>query len=169
MEKLTRADRKKVRRLLWRWGRVTAYCARRHKDIIEFTELIENVGDIKPQVITGMPRGGGKSDPTQLSAARLAMLKERYSERICDLQTDVEKELRFCTAMDEALKVLDVTETAVIELRYKRGMQYPEIAKETNYSDAQVENIERGAVDKLRERILVEGLKEENDVIGENA
>lgn len=162
METTVKADRKKTRRLLWRWGRVTAFCARRHKDVIEFTDLIESVGDIRPQVLTGMPHGSQKSDPTQLSADRLSMLKERYALRITELQTDIEKELRFCTAIEDAMNVLDVTETAVVELRYKRGMQYPEIAKETHYSDAQVENIERAAIDKLRELILTDNLGEED-------
>lgn len=155
-----RADRKKVRRLLWRWGRVTVYCARRQKDIAEFSELIDSIGDIKPQAITGMPRGSGISDPTQLSAEKLTAIKERYADWIGNLQTDVECELRFCSAMDDVIKILDVSETAVIELRYKRGMQYPDIAKKTHYSDAQVENIERAAIDKLRELILTDSEEE---------
>jgi len=151
-----KCERKRIRRLLWRWGRVTAYCARRHRDISDFEELIAGVADVRPQVITGMPHGGAISNPTERSAEQLSKLKERYAEKVADLWADIAEELDFADAMNDAMSNLCPIELAVVEYRYKHERRMKDVASELNYCIAQIENIERGAVDKLRDLIKIE-------------
>lgn len=156
MEGINEEQRRQIRRLLWRWGRVTEFCARRHHDIEEFNELIESVADIRPQQLSGMPHGGGTSDPTQRAAFAMDGLKERYEARVSELAEDIQKELDFAKAIDGAVKVLDAAEMGIIELRYKKGKRYEQIAEDTRYSVDHVKRIEREAIDKLSEEIKIE-------------
>ena len=148
-----REERQRIRRLLWRWGRVTTYCARRHGDILAFKELIESVSDVRPQDMTGTPKGTTFSDPTVRSAERMAMLEELYNERIAELTDGIEHELLFAGSMDDAMRELSPVEAAVIDLRYKRQLSYEKIADELNYSKRNVEQIEGAAITKIEKNI----------------
>ena len=149
-------ERRNIRRLLWRWGRVTEYCARRQHDIEEYNSLMENVADIKPQQLTGMPHAGTISDTTQRAAMQLSGLKERYEERVSELVDEIRKELALASAIDGAMQTLNAKEQAVIDLRYKKTRQYEQIAKSTGYAEDHVKKVEREAVDKLGELIKIE-------------
>lgn len=148
-------ERRVIRRLLWRWGRVTAFCVRRHKDIEDCKTLISRAADVRPQSMTGLPHGSGAGDPTPRAAAMMAQLKERYSSRVEALAAEIEEELRFSDAIDEALRVCSEKEIAIIELKYKREYSTQRIASATNFSKSRVEQIERGAIDKLRKLIEI--------------
>ena len=149
-------ERRRIRRLLWRWGRVTAYCARRQRDIEDFQQLIARATDIHPQALTGMPHGSAISDPTERAASMVAQLKERYETRIEGLTADINEELRFSDAMDVAMQSLDGKEAAIVELKYKREYSTERISTATHYSASRIEQIERGAVDKPRAYITTE-------------
>ena len=151
-----REERKEIRRLLWRWGGVTAFCARRQKELVEYGELIDSVSDIKPQVLTGMPIGSEVSSPTERNAERLRSLKERYAERIIDLTAEIDDELAFAAAVESAMGDFTPIEKTVLDFKYKHERRVRVVADRLRYSVAQIENIERGAVDKLRKRISVE-------------
>lgn len=155
MESINEEQRRKIRRLLWRWGRVTEYCARRHHDIEEYNSLIESAADIKPQQLTGMPHSGKTTDTTQSAAMQLSGLKERYEERVSELVEEIRKELALASAIDSAIQVLNAKEQAVIDLRYKKTRQYEQIAKSTGYAEDHVKKMEREAVDKLSELIKI--------------
>lgn len=148
--------RQSIRRLLGKWGQVTCYCARKHREIEEYDELIESAADIRPQQLCDMPKGNGTSDPTPQAADRMSGLEERYRERIKELTEDIGKELDFARAIDGATKVLSAIESVVIDLKYKRENQYEQIARKTGYCLDSVKKIERAAIDKLREVIKIE-------------
>lgn len=155
MESVSEEQRRQIRRLLWRWGRVTEYCARRHHDIEEYSDLMESVADIKPQQLTGMPHSGKTTDTTQRAALELSGLKERYEERVSELAEEIRKELALASAIDSTMQTLNAKEQAVIDLRYKKTRQYEQIAKSTGYAEDHVKRIEREAIDKLSELIKI--------------
>ncbi len=150
-----KAQRAQARRLLVRWGKTTAFCARRQREIVDYEQLIAGVGDIKPQQLTGMPFGGGTSDTTAWSAAQLEELKRRYNDRIGDLKGDIKRELDFASAMDQMLVDLEPIELTVLEYRYKHDRKPQNVAICLGYSLRQVERIEQEAVDKLRDCIEI--------------
>lgn len=151
-----KAERAQVRRLLWRWGRVLEYCARRQKELDEKSELIECIGDIGAREMTGMPRGNEVLSPTERCAVNMMRRKEQYADRMHDLREEIEDEQRFSDAIDGIMSVLNKTEFAVMEYRYKRQYLMGEIANKFNYSIAQIENIEGGAIDKISEYLAIE-------------
>lgn len=151
-----REDRRRVRRLLWRWARVASFCARRHKDIEEYSALIESAADIRPQQLTGMPHGSGSTDPTERAAARIAQLREMYSDRIAELSSDIDEEMRFYTAVSTAVETLEYTGQTIIDMKYRRELNYDRIAERTGYTPRRVQQIEREAVDKLLKLIVIE-------------
>ncbi len=159
-------ERRRARRMLWRWARATAYCACRHKDIEEYQELIDSAADIRPQQLTGMPHGGGTSDPTQRSAERIEKLKEIYALRIDELTGEIDEEIRFCMAIEEVVRSFTFEEQSVVDMRYKREFNFEKIAERTRYSSRRVQQIEQSAVDKLRKHIAVDG--EESQKGGDN-
>lgn len=141
--------RKQLRRLLWRWGRVTIRCATLQKEIRQYINLINGAADMRIPMLTGMPHGSDTGDPTPLAANKLDELKRMYARRIDEIQQDIEAELRFCRAMDTAIRSIDVQEARILEMRYKREMSHERIATETSYSKSQIKRIEQEAVDNL--------------------
>lgn len=146
---IDKEERRKIRRLLWKWGRVTEYCAHRHRDMIEYIELMDAVGDIKPQTLSGMPHGTDVGNPTE----RLAELRMRYAERIDCLSREIDKELRLSHDIDELIAELEPIEQTILDLRYKGGKSYMGIADELNYCERQVKRTEYEAIEKLAGRI----------------
>ena len=51
-------DRKAIRRLLWRWGRVLDYCAARQREIAGFLALIDEAAEMGPPPAGGIRRDG---------------------------------------------------------------------------------------------------------------
>lgn len=154
MEKTNSAheDRQRVRRLLWRWGGATAYCARCHREIADYNELIASAVDLRARDVTAVV-GSEVADPTARAAERLARLHDRYQERVAELTEDIDKRLEFAAAMDDAMTCLGQAQHEIITLHYKHRDPYEVIARQAGYCVDRVKQIERAAVDKLRERI----------------
>jgi len=148
--------RKEIRRLLWRWGKVTATCARKQKELQEYLDLINSATDVKSSPLTGMPGGGGLSDPTARAAERLAYLKDRYQEMVDILTAEIDDEIQFSRAMDEAMLVLTVQERRIVELRYRNGWSFARIARVTSYSERQVQRHDENAVKAMGKSITVQ-------------
>lgn len=145
----TKDDRRPVRLLLARWGDVPAYCARRQKEIADFRELMESAAELRPRRLDGMPSGKKAQSAVEYAAERLQELQERYREHVKALAGEIERELAFSRAMDESMAAFTETERTVLDYKYKREKRYVDIARLIHYSEAQVRNIERDAVDKL--------------------
>ena len=146
--------RKDVRRLLWRWGKVTSTCARKQKELQEYMDLINSVSDVHSSALTGMPGSGQISDRTERAAERLMFLKDRYQEMIDELAKEIEEELRFRDAMDDVIKCVDDPARTVIEMRYKYTWSFTRIARETNYAESWVRQLDGIAVQKIGRHIV---------------
>ena len=166
-----KAERKAIRRLLWRWGAVHKYCVRRQKELSEIGELIDAAMDIKPYELFGVdkknlygdtPRDvlppqhvSTPSNPTERNAEMIMALKARYAQALMDITEDIQRELDFAAAMDSVMLDLSEDERSVLRYRYCHGMRQERIAKILVYSQSQVCKKMRRAENKLMGWIAV--------------
>lgn len=151
---MTDNERAAVRRLLWRWGCATQACRRKHDEIREYETLIEALHDLKPQKLTGMPHGTGKSDPTAMSAERVDKLRTAYLRRIDDIMADIDDLMIFSAVIDDILTEFPADEREVVELRYRRfnGARkdlWTRTARQMSLSEDGAKKVERKAVDRM--------------------
>ena len=147
-------DRKAIRRLLWRWGRVLDYCAERQREIDGFMELIRGIEE--PQAIQAGPGKTGPGDPTGRLAVRVEELAARYRSEAQRVLDACDKELAFLKAMDEAIAELPGDQRRVLELRYRQGCRWEYIALKMCFSAQHVYRLDAAAVDKLAGIIRVD-------------
>lgn len=149
-------DRQSIRRVLWRWGDVTVFCANQHKELSMYRDLIasaEGVGAVK---LDGLPHGSTPGRPTERAAECVMRLREMYAERIEWAVAAIDDELRFEAAVNDAISAcLTPSEKAIIDLRYKRKMPFIHIGRYLKYAESTVKAKEQRAVDKLAKRIAV--------------
>lgn len=153
--------RRNIRRMIERWFACPKYYARMLNEINGYKEKLESVTDIKPQCLTGMPRGNEISNPTERAAERLATLKEHFADEIDYLSTEIERTLDLDMQVKQCVQSLEPIEQTIIELRYRSsdqngGKTYEQIAREIGYSEDHVKRLERVAIDKLSLMILIE-------------
>ena len=149
-------DRKAIRRLLWRWGRVLDYCAARQREIAGFMTLIDEAAGIGPAPLGGNTRKSGPGDPTGRAAIRMDDLISRYRGEVARLLDACDKEMAFLGAMDAVLDSLPGEQRRVIELRYKQGCRWEYIAVKMCFSVHHVQKLDCKAVDIIAESIQVE-------------
>lgn len=149
-------ERNKCRRLLWLWGSTKDYCAKLHREIDEYQDLIKSAGDLQSKPLTGMPFGGGTGDPTSRAAEKIIELQEIYAERIDEMVDDIRRRQDKARKVDLAMEGLSVFERAVIDHKYERQQKDFEIAKDLNYSEDGIRSVEKRAVDKIRRNIAAE-------------
>ena len=147
-------DRKAIRRLLWRWGRVLDYCAERQREIDGFMELIRGIEE--PHAIQAGPGKTGPGDPTGRLAVRVDELAARYRSEAQRVLDACDKELAFLKAMDEAIAELPGDQRRVLELRYRQGCRWEYIALKMCFSAQHVRRLDAAAVDKLAGIIRVD-------------
>ena len=147
-------DRKAIRRLLWRWGRVLDYCAERQREIDGFMELIRGIEE--PHAIQAGPGKTGPGDPTGRLAVRVDELAARYRSEAQRVLDACDKELAFLKAMDEAIAELPGDQRRVLELRYRQGCRWEYIALKMCFSAQHVYRLDAAAVDTLAGIIRVD-------------
>ncbi|MBQ5588424.1 MAG: sigma-70 family RNA polymerase sigma factor [Selenomonadales bacterium] len=149
-------DRQSIRRLLWRWGAVTVFCAEQHREIEQYKDLINSTAGLRAINMDGMPHGNVVSRPTEQAAERIERLKQMYEERVEWATEAIDKELRFEAALNDAMTCLNPTERAVIDLKYKRKYSLLRTARELHCAEPTVKYREKKAIDKLSKRITVD-------------
>ena len=147
-------DRKAIRRLLWRWGRVLDYCAARQREIAGFMELIRGIEE--PHAIQAGPGKTGPGDPTGRLAVRVDELAARYRSEAQRVLDACDKELAFLKAMDESIAELPGDQRRVLELRYRQGCRWEYIALKMCFSAQHVYRLDAAAVDTLAGIIRVD-------------
>lgn len=149
-------ERKPVRRLLWRWGRVMEYCAARQREIEGFQEIARAARDLPPVRLTGMPGSKAPGDPTARLAFRAEELAMRYDVTINKLIADCDRELAFKAAMDAVISDLPGEQQHILDLKYKQGWNWDYIALKMCFSVQHAKRLEAVAVDKIGESIKVD-------------
>lgn len=149
------ADRKAIRRLLWRWGRVLDYCAARQREIAGFLELIDEAAEMGPPPAGGAAGRSGPGDPTGRAAVRMEELIRRYRGEVARLMAACDREMAFMAAMDAVIDNLPGEQRRVLELRYKQGARWEYIALKMCFSVQHIKRLEAIAVDEIGENISI--------------
>ena len=149
-------DRKSIRRLLWRWGRVLDYCAARQREIAGFLALIDEAAEMGPPPPGWGAGRSGPGDPTGRAAMRMDELIRRYRGEVNRLTVACDREMAFRAEMDEVLDQLPGDQRRVVELRYKLGHRWEYIAIKLCFSVQHVQKLDCKAVDTIAESIQVE-------------
>lgn len=149
-------ERKAIRRLLWRWGRVLEYCAARQREIAGFMALIDEAAEIGPPPMGASTGRSGPGDPTGRAAVRMDELISRYRGEVSRLMGSCDREMEFMSAMDAVLDQLPGDQRRVIELRYKHGCRWEYIAVKMCFTVHHVQKLDCKAVDTIAESIQVE-------------
>ena len=149
-------DRKAIRRLLWRWGRVLDYCAARQREIAGFMALIDEAAGMGPPPPGWGAGRSGPGDPTGRAAMRMDELIRRYRGEVNRLTAACDREMAFMAAMDEVLDQLPGDQRRVVELRYKLGHRWEYIAIKLCFSVQHVQKLDCKAVDFIADRTKVE-------------
>lgn len=152
--------REHVRRLLQLWGATTQYCAERHMKMSEYQELIKSATGLAAMNVDGMPKGTLTGDPTARQAEQLAMLKERYSERVNDLWSDICERLAIAHSIESAMIDLNPVEHAVLKYRYEEKKTYIAIAAMLSYSEQSAKRLEAQAVDKVAANMDIKTIRQ---------
>lgn len=148
-------DRKAIRRLLWRWGRVLDYCAARQREIAGFLMLIDEAAEMGPPPAGGAAGRSGPGDPTGRAAVRMEELIRRYRGEVARLMAACDREMAFMAAMDTVLDTLPGEQRRVVELRYKQGCRWEYIALKMCFSVQHIKRLEAIAVDEIGGNISI--------------
>lgn len=149
-------DRKAIRRLLWRWGRVLDYCAARQREIAGFMALIDEAAEMGPPPAGGAAGRSGPGDPTGRAAVRMEELIRRYRGEVARLMAACDREMAFMAAMDAVLEHLPGDQRRVVELRYKQGARWEYIALKMCFSAQHVKRLESLAIEAIGENIIIQ-------------
>lgn len=149
------ADRKAIRRLLWRWGRVLEYCAARQREIAGFLMLIDEAAEMGPPPAGGAAGRSGPGDPTGRAAVRMEELIRRYRGEVARLMAACDREMAFMAAMDAVIDNLPGEQRRVVELRYKQGCRWEYIALKMCFSVQHIKRLEAIAVDEIGGNISI--------------
>lgn len=101
------------------------------KIICDQIEELEAAIDGTGMRLSGMPSGGGVSDPVQQTAVCLAELKARLKKE------QARAKLKCAKIVMAINTVSNENQRAVLTMRYVRCMKWPDIASELHYSDRQ--------------------------------
>ncbi len=106
------------------------------------------------QNVTGMPRGGGKSDIADVVAAHERLAAD-YSALVCKIESEIADLIRLRNAMEGLVAQMSSLQEKIIGYRYIDGHSWQWIAMKTNYDERNVRRIETQAVDFVAEHIDV--------------
>lgn len=156
-----RADeRAAVRRVLMYWGNADRARSDKAEQIAETEQQLKGLYDIRPQVLTGMPHGGGISDTTMETALRNIKKAAGLEARIKRLSSEMADLDRIASMVEYEVMCLPPLECEVIRLRYvrfgvaKKGY-WSKIAMRIHVSEDHAKTLERHGVEKLIGRIEV--------------
>lgn len=110
---------------------------------------------LRAQNITGMPRGGVKSDLADVVAAHERLAAD-YGALVVKIEREINDLLRLRNTMEELVAQLSPLQEKIIGYRYIDGHGWQWIAMKMNYDERQARRIETQAVDFIAERVDVE-------------
>lgn len=145
-------ERQQVRAMLWNWGHALKIIAAFEDELKDARLLIiaahNTLGAANND---GMPRGSDISDSVANAAFNAMDRSEQYKELMKHVQCEIDKRVQLKREVDSMVDKLSGTEQLILRARYQKGKTWGAIAREFNYSETQVRNIERDAINKLKE------------------
>ena len=151
---IERDDARKIRGILYRWGRVPSTLLDLHQQIRDFECLLDDVRSLGAQQYDGMPGSKEPGDPTAARAAKAIALQEEYQKTIEWLMNRAAEEVRLKTLIDEHLELLSPADQELIRLRYGNRLQWVTVSMRMGYSEEAVRKRDREVILKLSENIF---------------
>ena len=150
-----RKARNAVRRLLWRWGNTISALRRLEREREEAQKWANDARDtLRAQNITGMPRGGCKSDLSDVVAEYIHRV-EMYDELVKQIDAEIAERIRLRNCIEALVAQLTPMQEKVICYRYIDGHAWRYIAMKMNYDEDHIMRVERQAVDFIAQNIEV--------------
>jgi len=141
--------RNAARKILRRWAKIDEEIKAAESAYKALCDEVDAVAAIRAalpsttQALTGMPHGGGSSDPTQVSAVRRVELGELYRPRMELYNNKVKDSMRFKLKVQDAF-VLVPTEAETVVIKHWRERKYMfDVAAEMNISESTAWRYER--------------------------
>ena len=148
-------ERKEMRRLLWRWGRVNEFCLQSNQEMKYFQDRISEVGELCERAQIKVS-GGKVSDPTESAVESLERLQREFESCVCECADTVHAELSFKALIDEIIQSdLLPEEKELLILRYKKGWSWLMISSKMCLAERTARNREQNALDKIAKKVNV--------------
>lgn len=143
-------NRRAIRRRMWEWG----YAARRIDELErERADLARRADDAREtrraQVISDMPRGGGKKTDLCDVVERVIDLEAKYMEAAKVIDARIATTLDRKMEIDRLVDELEPFQRRVISARYKEGRTWVYIAINLNCDESTARRNEERAVDLI--------------------
>ena len=150
-----RKARNAVRRLLWRWGNTISALRRLEREREEAQKWANDARDtLRAQNITGMPRGGRKSDLSDVVAEYIHRV-EMFDDLVKQIDAEISERIRLRNCIEALVAQLTPMQEKVICYRYIDGHAWRYIAMKMNYDEDHIMRVERQAVDYIAQNVEV--------------
>ena len=150
-----RKTRNAVRRLLWRWGNTISALRRLEREREEAQKWANDARDtLRAQNITGMPRGGRKSDLSDVVAEYIHRV-EMFDDLVKQIDAEIAERIRMRNCIEALVAQLTPMQEKVICYRYIDGHAWRYIAMKMNYDEDHIMRVERQAVDYIAQNVEV--------------
>lgn len=150
-----RKARNAVRRMLWRWGNTMTALRRLEREREEAQKWANDARDtMRAQNITGMPRGGRKSDLSDVVAEYIHRV-EMFDDLVKQIDAEIADRIRLRNCIEAMVAQLTPMQEKVICYRYIDGHAWRYIAMKMNYDEDHIMRVERQAVDYIAQNVEV--------------
>lgn len=150
-----RKTRNAVRRMLWRWGNTISALRKLEREREEAQRWANDARDtLRAQNLTGMPRGGRKSDLSDVVAEYIHRV-EMYDDLVKQIDAEIAERIRLRNCIEALVAQLTPMQEKVICYRYIDGHAWRYIAMKMNYDEDHIMRVERQAVDYIAQNVEV--------------
>ena len=150
-----RKTRNAVRRMLWRWGNTISALRRLEREREEAQKWANDARDtLRAQNLTGMPRGGRKSDLSDVVAEYIHRV-EMFDDLVKQIDAEIAERIRLRNCIEALVAQLTPMQEKVICYRYIDGHAWRYIAMKMNYDEDHIMRVERQAVDYIAQNVEV--------------
>lgn len=150
-----RKTRNAVRRMLWRWGNTISALRKLEREREEAQRWANDARDtLRAQDLTGMPRGGRKSDLSDVVAEYIHRV-EMYDDLVKQIDAEIAERIRLRNCIEALVAQLTPMQEKVICYRYIDGHAWRYIAMKMNYDEDHIMRVERQAVDYIAQNVEV--------------
>lgn len=145
----------KARAKMAQWGQALQAIERLEQESAFILDLLSGLADtIGAQRLTGMPRGGGPGDPVSDAVEDMDRRREMYQRELDRKNKAIEKWMRLYREVQALIDAhLTNQQAEIVEMRYRNGWSWPQIASAISYSETGVRKQEQRALMKISRRI----------------
>lgn len=153
---MDRADKSRIRKLLWHWGRCDKIIRGLTGQMRFAAEMMNDLYVVgHSPSMDGMPRSTATSDPVMREFERIQKARENFQNEMETCEHELLETQRFKQTMNEAIKGLSGLEQDIIRMRYKEGHTMIYIATRCGISEKTAYNREERALEAL-DRVIVQ-------------